>query len=245
MLAVTYSVGAHEYSSDVDDEAFWAADTLLAARIDSLGREVVVQEVERALREAIEAYSDTSAIIEHEQLQEWVQAIRWATILRDDKVIPPLEAITQLELRKNQVDVYYRFTYLARWGLYRIRTEALSSGEKTDILMDDFFSEDQFLQVFVQDRIMELGSEALPSLIDFARENIVPRMDELDKELTSEEDLRFVTDYLYFTDFLKVMIETDGDKALFEGLLRDPAPHVQTFAEDVLEGLEEIPEEAE
>ena len=90
---------------------------------------------------------------------------------------------------------------------------------------------------------MELGSEALPHLIAYARETLIPQMEKLDTELTSEEDLKFVTDYLGFTDFVRVMITTDEDMGRFEELLSDPDPQVQRFAQDILEGLEPSLEE--
>jgi hypothetical protein len=237
LLSAAHSVPAHEYATDVDDEAFWTADTLLTARVDSLGREAVVAEVEEALAGVVSSYSDTAAVIDDEELATWVRAIRWAAILRDEHAIPLIEAIAELP-RLHPADIHYRLTYMARWGLYRIRDKDKPPAEKVEVLMRDFFADDQFAQVFAQDRIMDMGSEALPYLITYAREAVVPRMGELDKDVTSEEGFKFVAQYLHFTDFLRAMIQTDDDKALFEVLLTDPDPAVRALAGDVLEGLE-------
>jgi hypothetical protein len=88
-----------------------------------------------------------------------------------------------------------------------------------------------------------MGPQVVPYLLAYARENVIPEMGKLDEELLCEEDLKFVTDYLSFVNFIRSMIETKEDMNLIRPLLDDPDPQVKRFAGDILEGLEERLEE--
>lgn len=220
-----------------EDELFWTSDTALAARVDSVGREQVIREVDDALEEARTVAADSTARIEHMEAQRWIQSMRWAAILGYEGGVSSLQKLMSLKRRPNISAVHGRLTYFARAAAFRIMTRDASLEEKVRLLSDSLSADDVGARRFSESEIVRLGRDAIPHLIRYAEQSFIPRMDEIMQEPFSVEEQQPFLDYLAFTDLVRALISTDEDRRVFERLLQSEDQATRTFAGDVL-GIE-------
>jgi hypothetical protein len=232
---IPWLLGAQESVSE--DELFWTSDTALVARVDSVGRGQVIREVEGVLEEARAAVADSTAKIEHMDVQRWIQSMRWAAILGHGESVSSLQELMSVKRRPNISAVHGRLTYSARAAAFRILTRDASLEEKVKLLSDSLSADNVGARRFSESEIVRLGRDAIPHLIRYAEQSFIPRMDEIMQEPFSVEEQQPFLDYLAFTDLVRALISTDEDRRIFERLLQSEDPATRTFSGDVL-GIE-------
>jgi hypothetical protein len=86
--------------------------------------------------------------------------------------------------------------------------------------------------------MIDLGSEGIPHIVEWVKSNLIPEMDELDKEMLSEEDYQFTRKYNRFVMVFSNIIISNKDKAQIQKLKNDQNPKIKRFANDVLKLVE-------
>jgi hypothetical protein len=215
------------------EDLYWTSDAALAARIDSLGHEQVRSEVRAMLGDIITACSQPPRRFNYPDIEAWATGLRWTAILADRQSLPLIDRIAALEPSAGLQDVHHRLTYLARWTAYRIRSRDQSLAQRVATLAEGLFAGEEGGSAFAADRLRDLGSPVLPELLQYAREQVIPEMGQLEEAFT-EEELEFTYRYLQFTDLLREMLTSEDDRRLLGELRDDPDPHARLFASDVL-----------
>jgi len=218
--------------ADVGAPAY--GDSLLAARVDSLGLEAVLNEARGTLVTASVKLADPAAGVSYDESEAWLDAMRWAALLGDEASLPMLDAVAGAPWREAMSALLPRLTHFARLATYDIRTRAKSPAEKATALLPQLLSPDTAARDFAADQLLRLGSPALAPLLEYVRAEILPRVAAAPAEPFSEEDLQPQRDYLFASDLVRSMISTDKDRALVEALLRSDDPQLRAFAEEVL-----------
>jgi hypothetical protein len=123
---------------------------------------------------------------------------------------------------------------MAIWAAHEGRTKHKTLSEKAHRILDHFHTGSAVQNAFYEERMTDLGTAGIPFILAWARENIVPGMDELDREMLSEADLAFTRLYDRFVMVFATMIDS-GNQHLVSSLLTEADTHTQRFARDVLE----------
>ncbi len=220
--------------AEVAGDAGAYGDTLLAARVDSLGLGTVLEEIRGLLRAAAARMADTTANVPQAESEVWQTAMRWAATLGDEVSPPLLDAIASTPAREETGEVYPQLTRLARQAAYDIRAQKLAPAEQAAALLPQLGSPDAAARDFAVEQLLRLGSPALPPLLEYVKAEILPRVASVAEEPFSEEDLRPQLDLLHMSDLARGLVSTDADRALVEALARDADPHVRAFAQEVL-----------
>jgi len=234
LLALLFLVvGVKALAQSQEDSLFWAADPALEVLIDSFGRDYMIAEVNKNLASGID-FCQKQQLLDEDSIAVWVNAIRWGVILGDENSMQLLSDFIATASEGERGPFQYYFNYMAMWGLFSHQTKAISGQEKIALIIHRIQNPGGYYPEFYEDRLMESGPAALPQMIEYAREHIIPNMAELDKTMESEEDLQFTIDYLALIDLFKNMIKSNKDRHLFKNLLKEEAPDVRRFARDVL-----------
>jgi hypothetical protein len=224
----------HAQEAVSEDELFWTSDTLLSARVDSVGRDQVIREVDADLDDARATVADSTARIEHMDVQRWIRSIRWAAILGHEGSVSSLQELMSLKRRSDISAVHGRLTYFARAAAFRIMTRDASLEDRVKMLSDSLSADNMGARRFSESEIVRIGRDAIPHLIRYAEQSFIPRMDEITQEPFSVEEQQPFLDYLAFTDLVRALISTDEDRRVFERLLQSENSATRIFAGDVL-----------
>ena len=226
-------------SQENEEEEFnWTTDTILTQRIDSLGEEAVRSELRLGLSRAMDYCKDANAHIIEDSATTWVTYARWAVILKDANSLDLLEKLAESLAMEERGQWQYYTTYMAMWGVYEAKTQNFTVDQKLDIIFAGMFDQVKIRSGFYEDRMIDLGSGGISSILNWVKAHLVPQMDELDKEMLSEEDYQFTRKYNRFLMVFSNMIVSDKDKAQIQNLKKDEHPQLQRFASDVLDLVE-------
>ena len=218
-----------------EDERFWTADSSMSVLVDSLGRGTVEAEVRATLSAAVRSATDPSQDLTYAQVDQWIEAIRWAVLLEDESTLPALETLSGVPWRENISDVHHRLTYFSRCAIYRLTTRNDGMTEKARYLAGRLSAEEPKERALAEEELARLGSAALPALIEHARKVVIPHLEAMPEDPFSTAEMQPEFDYLSFTALLRAIVVTEEDRALFEPLRNDPNPRIRTLAEDVLD----------
>ena len=232
-LSVLAAAVALAGGPDAEEELFWASDSLLAARVDSLGEGPVREQLRATLAKAVDVCRDTSRVAGYD-LEGWIAAMRWAVILKDQTSLPILDEIANLEPHPNFAAAHYWITYPARWAAYRIRSADQTDEERYALLMAWFSDADPWRRIFAEDRLAEAGLPCVRAVLDHTIKVILPELKAMDPEPFSAAEAAPLDRYLRFVGLLQQMITTGEERAVLEGLRGSPEPEQRRLAEDVL-----------
>lgn len=222
-----------------EDERFWSTDPTLSARVDSLGTAEVARDV-RGRLESLQTKMEAGTAT-HADVEIALQAMRWAAILADRASLPILEKLAALPRTPETNLLHGRVTYLARTAAYRIVTRGMTAEECAGLLGDALRAEQPAARTFAQEMLMRLGQPGLAVLLDFARDEIIPRYTAIPDDPVSVAELQPEFDYLAYVSIARMMLQTPADRAMVSAMTHDDDPAVRAFAEVVLatEGREQ------
>lgn len=221
-------------SAGEQDARFWSADPELEARLEEAGRDAVVAEVRERLAAAYERLRSDPSRLGEEEREGIVRALRWAVILDDGDSLPAIERLAAVERGEREISSYFHLAYMARWAAWHLHGRAWPLERRVATLAELRDSDDAVAQVFAGDRLLEIGSDALPLLLARARAWILEAGPPETKPRSAAE-LEATLRYLDETAFLADFVETAADRAAVEALLTDPAPEVRALAREVLD----------
>lgn len=223
------------------DRAFWTSDPALDERLEDVGRDRVLQDVRADLEGFLQRLRRDPSPVSEEERSGFVRTLRWTAILDDQGSLAPLDALAAVERGGRAKASHHYLTYMARWAAWRIRMGDQAVEGKVGALLELWAKENETAQVFAEDRLLELGTAALPHLLDHARARVLPLLDEVPEEALTLGDLEPTRRFLDFTALLAAMVESDKDRTLFEKLQTDPDPRMRRLAQEVLAALEPEP----
>lgn len=217
-----------------EDSLYWRQDTMLQARIDTLGHDVVVTEIRSAIQRAIEYCSNPDAFLTADSVSTWIGFMRWAVILDDSQSLRLIDDLIPVASHGDHGNWQFHFVYMAIWASYEGRTKHNTPTEKAHLILNHLNTGSALANVFYEERMIALGNDGIPIILEWAREKLVPRMNELDREMLSEADLAFTRLYDRFVMVFSTMIDS-GNQQLIRALLAEGDSHTQRFARDVLD----------
>ncbi len=217
------------------DPLYWSVDSALEARLDTVSRETVTREVAARLSYILATTSGEAAYLPIDTINAWNGVIRQAVILGIPAFGKPLEAIAAAAPEGSRGHWQHYWVYMSLWGAVRLSAHGLSDHEKAVFYLTKLDSAPPDQQIFYEDRLLDLGSAALPAAIAHARTTVVPRLQQPDREMLSEEDLIPYGAYYLFLDLVGGMVKTGADRDLFRELLKEPGGDMRRFAREVLD----------
>lgn len=221
-------------SQEVSDSLFWSEDDTLTSLIDSLGKEEMVSQVNDRLDDIIQYLKTDKTIIEDDSLSGWINAIRWSVLLNEDNLLEKVSTLISYAESGDRGNWQFYFVYMALTGTYHAISQSQSEFEQVEFLFRKLDASNPIQQVFFEDRIMDLDEQALPAIISYAREGIIPYMNSLDGEKLSMEDFNFYDKYYQTVDLIINILDQKEGRSLFKELLTEKDPNAQKFARDVL-----------
>jgi len=200
--------------AQVDDteKMFWIEDSILTQQIDTLGSEKVLTDMRNALENAISFCRGNEEFINMDSVDSWVTLVRWAVIMKDRESLDRVRELSDCVSTGDRGHWQYYISYIMRWGVYFDQSENFTQTQKLNLILSNIFHDDEMTIIFYEERLVDLGPEAIPEVIAWAQENLIPRMDELDMFMRSEEDLEFTEQYDRFTTIFAMLFQSQEDK---------------------------------
>ena len=221
-------------SQEMPDSTFWYEDATLSKLIDSLGEENMISHVDTRLEDIVQFLKSSHPVIEDDSLSSWITAIRWAVILEEENLLEKVNSLISSAESGDRGNWQFYFVYMGLTGTYHAFSQSHSEEEEVELLLDNLDALNPIQQVFYEDRVMELNARALPAIIFYAKEMIIPNMNGLDDEKLSMEDFEFYDKYYQFVDLIINILDQGEGEKLFEELLKTEDHNMQRFARDVL-----------
>jgi len=153
------------------------------------------------------------------------------------KILSILDKIRELNKCVNEGDKghwQYYLSYTTRWGVYFDETEGFTQTQKLNLILPYLFGEDEMTTIFYEERLIDLGPDVIQEVLAWTQENLIPRMDELDMIMRSEEDLKFTEQYDRFTEIFSMLFQSEEDKMVLIELKDSEDENSSRFATDVL-----------
>jgi len=223
------------YSQENDVEGlYWSRDSLLQLRLDTTEKEKVVAETRDGIKRAISYCKGKEAFLQGDSVDAWLVWMRWAVILEDKTGLELIDELVPLAQQKDRGNWQYYFVQMTMRASYEGHTKNQNLGQKTNFVLSHLNKGSATEQRFYRERMMDLGPDGLPALLEWSRQNIIPRMHELDREILSEEDLQFTLMYDDFIGAISTMVRSDHERQLIRELLDDSDPAMRRFAKDLL-----------
>jgi hypothetical protein len=216
------------------DPFYWIQDTTLLSRLDTVPLEQVIAELNKGLDRIVAFLSTTPSLLLIDSITSWNQIIRQAVILKNPGSEHLIDTIACVASQGDRGHWQYYFVYMTLWASYLNATDSFSTGEKALYVLGRIDTQNQDHKIFYEDRLLDMGPAVLPTVISWARENIIPEMNPPDKQMLSEEDLEHYNSYHHFIDLVNMLVKKDEEQKLFRDLLMEKDPEVQRFARDVL-----------
>ena len=220
-----------------EDSLYWKRDTLLQQALDTLGRDAVISEVRAALQHTKKWFGKHDASLPADSIDSWVQAIRWAVILRDPKSLTTLSSLVPLVQSDSRGDGQYYFAAMVIWGDYEAKAANSTTTENTRFLLDQLDQGTPLERTVYREQLIALGPSVIPEVLSWARKHIVPRLAELDKEKLSEADLEFPRYYDEFILLVANLTALHHASDVLSAYMLDSDPGVQRIIDDVLVAL--------
>lgn len=216
------------------DPFYWIQDTTLLARLDTVPVEQVITGINHNLEAIAACLSASSSDLLIDSITRWNQLLREAVILKDPVSARLTDTIVARASRGERGHWQYYFVNMALQASFLETTSSFSPGEKTAFVLRNLEIQKRYHTVFYENRLLDLGPDAIPVIIEWAKKKIIPNMDPPGKPMMSEEDLAHYNSYHHLTDLISGLVHKDEDRAHFRNLLNDNDPDVRRFAADVL-----------
>ncbi len=233
-VALVHGSFPQAMSQNEYDPLYWTVDSTLQTRLDTLPKATVLAEIQTALNRILAQSSGEAAYLPIDTINSWNQVIRQAVILGGPDFGKSLEAIAAAAVHGDRGHWQHYWVYMSLWGAVRLSTAGFTNPEIAAYYLSKLDSVPPDQLIFYEDRLLDMGSAALPAVIAYARTTIVPRMQQSAREILSEEDLIPYNAYYHFLDLVAAIIRTGADRDLFRELLRDPDEGMRRFARDIL-----------
>jgi hypothetical protein len=223
------------YSQENEVERlYWSRDSVLQLRLDTTEREKVVADTREGIKRAVNYCKGKEAFLRGDSVDAWLVWMRWAVILEDKKSLELIDDLVPLAQQKDRGNWQYYFVQMTMRAAYEEQTKNQTPEQKTDNILSHLNKGNANEQRFYRERMMDLGPESFPAILEWSRLNIIPRMLELDREMLSEEDLQFTLVYNDFIIALSTMISSEQEAQWIRQWLKDADPNMQRFARDLL-----------
>lgn len=216
------------------DSLYWVQDTILDQRIDTIGLDAVRKQIYSGIRNAIKFSQKPDAYLQPDSIEHWNQWIRWAVILNDKQGLNLINDLLRHLQSSHHGDWHYYFEFMTLWAAYEGRVKGYSLAQKSEVILSHFNKGNQVENDFYELRLLDLGTAGIPHILDWVRSHLISRMNELDREMLSEEDLAFTRLYDWFIMVFSNMINSENQE-MIKALLAENDPHVRRFAKDILE----------
>lgn len=226
-------------AQEVDKEnIFWLEDSLLTQRIDSLGSEKVVSAMRKDLGNAISFCNQKGAVIRQDSVNSWIRLVRWAVIMKDRESLDRIKLLYDSLSIGDKGQWQYYITNITSWGVFIDQTENYTKSQKLDLIISNMFDANEYTRNFYEERLIDLGPDAIQEVLDWAQLNLIPNMNELDIFMESEEDLKFTEQYDRFRMVFSMMFQSQEDKELLTDLQNSEDAYAERFVHDILEMIE-------
>ena len=220
---------------EIDENLFWTEDSLLTQQIDSLGEDVVLKKLRSALSNAESYCTESDDVIHQDSASSWITLVRWSVITKDKESLDMAEGFSECISQGERGQWQFYLSAITKWGLYQNKTEGFTMKQKLDLILPYLLDDEENTRVFYEERMIDLGVGAIPEIIEWAQNNLIPRMDELNRDMLSEEDLKFTMEYDRFVMIFSLMFQSEKDKNLLSELSKSEDKNVRRFAEDTLD----------
>ncbi len=234
VMTVSISFAQHE-----SDSLYWHKDSLLDIRIDTFGREHVLKEVQSAIRRAKKYCAQRNSVLTADSVAAWTGWMRWAVILNDRKSLDLIDDLIPLVKSGSRGNWQYHFTYMSMWSSFEGRHRQLGLAQRADLILRHLNQGTPVENVFYEDRMIDLGPEGIPIILDWAKANLAPGMDELDMEIVSEEGLAFPRLYNRFVAVFASMFNSAVEIQRIRNMVNNGDLFEQRLGNDLLQVVDQ------
>jgi len=220
------------------ENMYWLEDSILTRQLDTVDTEDVLTMLRNGLDNAISFCQGTEDFINKDSVESWVTLIRWSVIMKDGESLNKIRELNNCVNEGDKGHWQFYLSYMTRWGVYFDETDGFSQSQILDLILPYLFDEEEMNVIFYEERLIDLGPGAIPEVLAWAQENIIPRMDELDMVMRSAEDLKFTEQYDRFATIFAMLFQSEEDKMVLIEMNESGDEKERRFAMDVLGVIE-------